>query len=130
MAKDWGEPTWIIKLDVKKAFDSVWQETMGDMVAQRVGGLRPGGGGTRGGEPWEARAWLALLEARELNVAIADSIIQIPQSNGVRQGSPDSPVLFSRIIADDLAGALQDAEPLLHPERGPPPPPLGGGIYG
>ena len=46
MAKDWGTPTWIIKLDVRKAFDSVWQETMGDMVAGRVGGLRAGGGGT------------------------------------------------------------------------------------
>ena len=60
MAKEWGTPTWIIKLDVRKAFDSVWQESMGDLVARRVGGLRAGGGGTPGGEPWEARAWLAL----------------------------------------------------------------------
>ena len=44
-AKEWGVPTWVIKLDVRKAFDSVWQESMGDMVAQRIGGLRPGGGG-------------------------------------------------------------------------------------
>ncbi|CAE7330292.1 hus1 [Symbiodinium necroappetens] len=77
MAKDWGTPTWIIKLDVRKAFDSVWQETMGDMVARRVGGLRPGGGGTRGGEPWQARAWLSLLEARELNVAIGDEVVSV-----------------------------------------------------
>ena len=61
-AKEWGVPTWIVKLDVRKAFDSVWQESMGDMVAQRIGGLRQGGGGTEGGMPWEARAWLGLLE--------------------------------------------------------------------
>ena len=54
-AKEWGIPTWLIKLDVRKAFDSVWQESMGDMVAQRIGGLRPGGGGTAGGLPWEAQ---------------------------------------------------------------------------
>ena len=45
MAKEWGTPTWVIKLDVRKAFDSVWQESMGDLVARRVGGLRAGGGG-------------------------------------------------------------------------------------
>ncbi|CAE7466882.1 TTLL6, partial [Symbiodinium microadriaticum] len=39
-AKEWGVPTWLVKLDVRKAFDSVWQESMGDMVAQRIGGLR------------------------------------------------------------------------------------------
>ena len=32
-AKDWGVPTWLVKLDVRKAFDSVWQESMEDMVA-------------------------------------------------------------------------------------------------
>ena len=126
MAKEWGTPTWVIKLDVRKAFDSVWQESMGDLVARRVGGLRAGGGGTPGGEPWEARAWLALLEARELNVAVADEVVTVPQTNGVRQGSPDSPVLFSRIVADDLQGALRDAQPLLGDNRGPPPPHSGG----
>ena len=40
--RQWGVPTWLVKLDVRKAFDSVWQESMGDMVAQRVGGLKRG----------------------------------------------------------------------------------------
>ena len=47
-AKEWGVPTWLIKLDIRKAFDSVWQESTGDMVAAKVGGLRPGGGGPEG----------------------------------------------------------------------------------
>ena len=98
-AKEWGVPTWIVKLDIRKAFDSVWQESMGDMVAARVGGLRPGGGGTQGGMPCEARAWLGLLEAREMRIAVGDTLTSIQQTNGVRQGSPDSPVLFSRIVA-------------------------------
>ena len=62
--------TWLVKLDVRKAFDSVWQESMGDMVAAKLGGLRTGGGGMADGMPWEARAWLGLLEAREVKVAM------------------------------------------------------------
>ncbi|CAE7590509.1 unnamed protein product, partial [Symbiodinium necroappetens] len=61
LAKDWWTPTWIIKLDVKKAFDSVSQE---DRVAQR-----------HSGGPWEARAWLSLLEARGLNLAIGGAFM-------------------------------------------------------
>ena len=125
-AKEWGVPTWIVKLDIRKAFDSVWQESMGDMVAARVGGLRPGGGGSAGGMPWEARAWLGLLEAREMRIAVGDTITSIPQTNGVRQGSPDSPILFSRIVADCLEGALRETSHMLHPSKGPPPPESGG----
>ena len=124
-AKEWGVPTWLVKLDIRKAFDSVWQESMGDMAA-RVGGLRPGGGGSRGGMPWEARAWLGLLEAREMQIAIGDTRTSIKQTNGVRQGSPDSPILFSRIVADCLAGALRDTSHMLQPAKGPPPPESGG----
>ena len=125
-AKEWGVPTWIVKLDVRKAFDSVWQESMGDMVASKVGGLRAGGGGTAGGMPWEARAWLGLLEAREMQVAVGDSLTSIPQSNGVRQGSPDSPILFSRIVADCLEEATKETQHMLASAKGPPPPQSGG----
>ena len=124
-AKEWGVPTWIVKLDVRKAFDSVWQESMGDMVASRVGGLRPGGGGTAGGRLWEARAWLGLLDAREMQVAVGDTLTSIPQTNGVRQGLWDSPVLFSR-VADCLEAATEETQDMLGPAKGPPPPQAGG----
>ena len=71
---------------------------------------------------------MALAVRSGLNLAIGDSIVQIPQSNGVRQGSPDSPILFSRIIADDLQGALHDPPPPNPPHINPPA--LRGSIYG
>ena len=55
MARDWGVPVWVVKLDIRKAFDSVWQESMGDLVARRVGRLLQGGGTALGGQAWEAR---------------------------------------------------------------------------
>ena len=72
---------------MRKAFDSVWQESMEDMVAAsgRAANRRRGTGNV-GGMPWEARAWLGLLEAREVSVAMGDQLVQ---------GSPDSPVLTS-----------------------------------
>ena len=68
MARDWGVPVWVVKLDIRKAFDSVWQESMGDLVARRVGRLLQGWGTGAGGR--EARAWLGLLEARELLISM------------------------------------------------------------
>ena len=88
MARDWRVPVWVVKLDIRKAFDSVWQESMGQLVDARVGRLLASGGTAMGGQPWEARVWLGLLEAREMRVAMGDLITSIPQSNGVRQGSP------------------------------------------
>ncbi|CAE7456901.1 unnamed protein product [Symbiodinium sp. CCMP2592] len=82
MSRDWGVPVWLIRLDIRKAF-GVHGTSRGELLSS--------GGTAMGGSPWEARAWLGLLEARELRVAIGDTITSIPQSNGVRQGSPDSP---------------------------------------
>ncbi|CAE7573272.1 pol [Symbiodinium sp. CCMP2592] len=59
MAKDWGVPTWLVKLDIRKAFDSVWQHSMSELVAART---------------------------RTLNVAVGDTITPVPQTNGIRQG--------------------------------------------
>ncbi|CAE7364098.1 pol [Symbiodinium sp. CCMP2592] len=72
MARDWGVPTWLVKLDIRKAFDSVWQHSMSELVASRIGGVPssrcpvPEEGGD---QPWEALLWLSILETRSLNVA-------------------------------------------------------------
>ena len=41
VAKDWGDPLYIVKLDVAKAFDSVSQLHMGELITREVG-LRGG----------------------------------------------------------------------------------------
>ena len=139
MAKDWGVGTWIVKLDIQKAFDSVSQISMAKLIAHTVGGLPPdpqnnttGGQGTQhpGDQPWEARLWTSLLEARSLHIATGgDHVTHVTQTNGVRQGSPDSPVVFAALTAQALEKAVSQTAHMLGDARGPPPPPQQGGAY-
>ena len=98
VAHEWKTPFYIVKIDIAKAFDSVAQECLGDLVVRRIS--------RQGGMPWEARLWLSLLEARELNFFVHKRKVQVDQSNGVRQGSPDSPVLFAAQIGEILDATL------------------------
>ncbi|CAE7249482.1 pol, partial [Symbiodinium necroappetens] len=115
MARDWGGPFIIVKLDVKKAFDTASQCSMGDLVADHIGAQ---------GHPWEARVWLSLLHAKGMDVQFGGTDVFITQTNGVRQGGPDSPVVFSALIGDTL---LKTAQKVTADPRGPdsrlPPPP-------
>ncbi|CAE7721169.1 unnamed protein product [Symbiodinium sp. CCMP2592] len=127
VARDWGVWMWLVKLDIRKAFDSVWQHSMSELVAARVGGVPS----TRcpvshdgGGMPWDALLWLSILHTRTLNIAVGDTIAPIPQANGIRQGSPD---LFGAIVARDLQKAVETAgEQPPDPKGGPPPHRTGG----
>ena len=48
-----------------------------------------------GGLPWEARGWMQLIRSDKLTIAMEETPLEIMQINGIRQGSPDSPVLFA-----------------------------------
>ena len=102
MAHDWGLEFYIAKLDIRKAFDSVFQESLAQHVSETVG--------ERGGHPWEARAWVALLHAEKIAVQVAGEDIPIRQSNGVRQGAPESPVAFGALVAKDLDTSISAAK--------------------
>ena len=90
MALDWGKPIYVLKLDIRKACDSVVQARLGDLLFERLA--------VKGGKPWEARLWLQLVQCETLLVQTDGGNINIQQTNGVRQGSPDSPVLFAALM--------------------------------
>ena len=128
-AKEWGVPTGLSSWMCARLL--IVQESMGDMVAQRIGGLRPSGG-ERWGDALGGACVAGAAQAREMQVEVGDTVTSIPQSNGVRQRSPDSPVLFSRIVGDCLDHALHETRHLLRnpgepswmtPTSGPTAPP-------
>ena len=84
MAKDWGVGTWIVKLDIKNAFDSVSQVSLAKLIAEKVGGMRQNNTTDPTGQPWETRLWTSLLQPRSLHIATGDQITQVEQTNGVR----------------------------------------------
>ena len=114
---DWGIPMYLAKLDIRKAFDSGYQEALAGEIARDVG--------EAGDQPWEAKAWVSLLKANRIRIFFRGDTFEITQSNGVRQGSPDSPIAFGRIVARTLDLSLQEAQ-AERPTQGEPPPEHGG----
>ena len=72
----------MVKVDVRKAFDSIAQDSLAVLVRDAVA--------KRGGLVWESRLWLEILEAKVIDIYIGKSLVSVPQSSEVRQGSPDS----------------------------------------
>ncbi|CAE7277276.1 unnamed protein product [Symbiodinium sp. CCMP2592] len=117
-SREWQERFWIIKLDVRKAFDSISQTYLGDLIATKLGDALP----------WEARTWLQLIGAREFHVVLGDTAVPISQTNGVRQGSPDSPSLFSAGIGEAIDQVTEDLRGVPRPSVNPKLPPAPHGI--
>ena len=127
ICKERDIPLHVVKVDVSKAFDPVSQPAVAEAIRDKLTGR---------GLAWEARLWVDLVENRELEVHSQGQPRPIPQTNGVRQGSPDSPVIFASIIGDVLnetfssekepsAGAVLSG---YSPDRGPPLPNHGSGF--
>ena len=68
----------------------------------------PSKGWPRRGFPWEARWWLQLIQATSITFHVEGEQVTIPQSNGVRQGCPDSPVLFAAAIGEKMGATAED----------------------
>ena len=101
MALDWEKPIYVLKLDIRKAFDIVVQARLGDLLFERLAVK---------GKPWEARLWLQLVQCDTLLVQTDGGNINIQQTNGVRQGSPDSPVLFAALMGESIGDILACGE--------------------
>ena len=116
MSRDWGFNLWILKIDIRKAFDTIKQTSVAAMVASKL----------QHTHPWEAKAWLSIIHGTELRVIPAPPADQQPtrigQSNGVRQGSPDSPILFALKAGQILENTLetQSTPPTIQGNPGPP----------
>eukprot|EP00439_Symbiodinium_sp_Y106_P084169 s2062_g25.t1 len=56
----------------------------------------------------KARWWLQLIQATSITFHVEGEQVTIPQSNGVRQRCPDSPVLFAAAIGEKMGATAED----------------------
>ena len=64
---------------------------------------------------------MTLLHAKEIRIFFRDETFVIGQTNGVRQGSPDSPIAFGRIVAKELDASIREASVVKDTTGDPPP---------
>ena len=84
LAREWGAEMHMVKLDLRRAFDSVFRVKLAERVKvwclQRF--------------PGETRCLLRLLAAADLVLALPWGCRQIHSNTGVKQGATESPLLF------------------------------------
>ena len=99
--------TWLVKLDIRKACDSIWQYSLSELVAARVGGVPsarcpvPANGG---GMPWEAMLWLSILEPAPLmSRYVTQSPLSRRQTGSGKPLEPSSPETSRRPLTLHLS---------------------------
>ncbi|CAE8643178.1 unnamed protein product [Polarella glacialis] len=92
---EWRLPLVIVKMDIKRAFDSVLHSTVLHMCEdKRV--------------PLVWRAFLAsTFNNMIMNVSLAGASARVPMSKGVRQGSPESALIFGAVLDFLLAPVIR-----------------------
>ena len=85
LVREWGVPAVVLKLDIKRAFDAVKRPKLGDMVVDWCGQDYPA----------ETACLLDLLKTSSLVMALPWGDIHLSTTAGVKQGSTESPILFT-----------------------------------
>ena len=87
LLREWGEPAVVVMLDIRRAFDSLSRIRL----AQRIRSWASH-------KPSEAANIIALLTISEMAIHLPWSSSVVTARQGVRQGAPESPTLFAKVI--------------------------------
>ena len=91
LAHEWGKSMAMIKLDIKAAFDATSRPKLARKICQRCAG-----------KPAEARALIMLLKTGHSHIVLPWTSATVTTTQGVTQGLPESPILFSKIVEEVL----------------------------
>ena len=106
LAREWGVEMHMIKLDLRRAFDSVHRVKLAEGVqawCQRD-------------FPAETRCMINLLAASDLVLALPWGCYDIHSNTGVKQGATESPWLFGRLIDEILSEIPLDPQHAVFPD--------------
>ena len=96
LSKEWKSDSYILKLDLKRAFDSVFRSRLARKIAGWCGPRFP----------FETKCLIRMLMSREVVLALPWLDYQIDANIGVKQGATESPALFAKLL-DTLLHEIQ-----------------------
>ena len=99
LSREWQANCYILKLDLRRAFDSVCRIKLARKIIAW----------TEGRHAFEVRCLIRLLASSEVMLTMPWEDVLLHANTGVKQGSTESPILFSRLI-DDILCEIQDIE--------------------
>ena len=103
LAREWGVDMQMIKLDLWRAFDSVYRVKLAERVQAWCQAEHPG----------ETRCLVQMLAASDLILALPWGCHQIQSNTGVKQGATESPLLFGKLVDEILNAIPIDPESLV-----------------
>ena len=96
LSKEWKTDSYILKLDLKRAFDSVFRSRLARKIVGWCGSRFP----------FETKCLIRMLMSREVILALPWMDHRIEANIGVKQGATESPVLFAKLL-DSVLQELQ-----------------------
>ena len=107
LCREWRQKGIMAKLDLRRAFDSVDRRALSYKILEWM----------QEDHPREAACFLALMKQNQLLIALPwGDEVAIDSGVGVRQGSVESPGLFSRLIDDVLGQVCAQRSQRLFPD--------------
>ena len=88
LAKEWKANCYILKLDLKRAFDSVYRCRLAKKILEWSGASFP----------FETKCLIRMLMSSEVVLALPWLDYEIDANIGVKQGATESPILFAKLL--------------------------------
>ena len=98
LSREWQADCYMLKLDLRRAFDSVSREKLASKIIEWASD----------GFPFKVRCIVRMLASTEVVLALPWEDVLLHANTGVKQGSTESPVVFGRLI-DDILGSINRA---------------------
>ena len=100
LSREWQADCYMLKLDMRRAFDSVGREKLANRIVEWAAA----------DFPFETKCLIRLLASTEVILALPWDDVPLRANSGVKQGSTESPVIFSRLIDEILSSIEREGE--------------------
>ena len=100
LSREWQADCYMLKLDLRRAFDSVHREKLANRIIDWAAA----------DFPFETKCLVRLLASTEVILALPWEDVSLRANTGVKQGSTESPVIFSRLIDEILSSIEREGE--------------------